>query len=226
MKILLIVGAFATGMSLLAEAISLALPPLTEEQDLGDNPMGVLMVFLIFLLAVLEFIIYVATVVFFLMWLYRAHNNLRAFNQWNRLEYSAGWAVGSFFIPFVNLVVPYRAVREVWEKSVPPDQAHLAEPGSPASFPLWWLFWLLSSFANNISMRLAFNENVPESTATVVSIIASALSIVAAVFAYQVVDVIDMRQEETSARVNLGQFSGPPPPPTNLPMSDVIMPTS
>src|SRR5262245_21319112 len=27
---------------------------------------------------------------------------------------SAGWAVGSYFIPFVNLVIPVRAVGEIW----------------------------------------------------------------------------------------------------------------
>jgi hypothetical protein len=37
-KILLIVGAVVTGMSLLAEALSFAFPPLTEDQELGDNP--------------------------------------------------------------------------------------------------------------------------------------------------------------------------------------------
>lgn len=45
-KILLIVGAFATGLSLLAEALSLGLSPLTDDQELGENPMaaGVLLI--------------------------------------------------------------------------------------------------------------------------------------------------------------------------------------
>lgn len=226
-KILLIVGAVATGISLLAEALSLAFPPLTDDQEFGDNPIGAAIMLIIFLLALVELIIYLTTVVFFLMWLYRAYDNLRAFDRWRRLNYSPGWAVGSFFIPFVNLVVPYRAVKEVWQKSGPPDEALLSEPGPPAWFPIWWLFWLLAAFAGNISMRASFNENVPESTATMISIVASALSIVAAVFAYLVVDAIDKRQEETSGKLELGKFSGPPPPPANLPlpMSDVVAPT-
>jgi len=224
-KILLIAGAIVTGMSLLAEALSLAFPPLTQDQELGDNPMGAAIVLLVFLLAVLETIIYLATVVFFLMWLYRAYDNLRAFNGWSRLDYSPGWAVGSFFIPFVNLVVPYRAVKEVWQKSGLPDEALLAEPRAPSWFPLWWLLWLLSTFAGNISLRASFNENVPQQTATIISIFASALSVVAALLAYVVVDLIDDRQEETSAKVGLGKFSGPPPPPQNLPLSDALAPT-
>ena len=219
-KILLIVGAVATGLSLLVESVSLAFR--TDEEALVDTPMGLAVTLLIFLVAVFEFIIYVTTVVFFLMWLYRSSNNLRAFDPWVRPTYSAGWAVGYFFIPFLNLVVPYRAVKEVWQKSGLPDDVRL-DPSPPASFPLWWLFWLLACFAGNISMRLSFNEKVPESTATIVSIGASALSIIAALFAYLVVDAIDKKQEETSRKINLGKLSGPPPPPANLSMPDVDM---
>ena len=222
-KILLIVGAVAAGMSLLAEALSLAFPPLTDDQELGDNPMGAVVVLVLLLLVVLGIIIYLATVVLFLMWLYRAYGNLRAFNPWSRLDYSRGWALGSFFIPFVNLVVPYRAVKETWQKSGLPDEALLSEPSPPAYFPIWWLFWLLASFAGNISMRASFNDNVSESTSTIISIVASGLSIIAAVFAYLVVDAIDKRQEDTSTKLRLTEFPGPPPPPANLSMSDVVV---
>ena len=219
-KILLIVGAVATALSLVVESISLALEPLSDDQALVDNPMGAVLVLVMFLLAVFEFIVYVTTVVFFLMWLYRAANNLRAFDPWVRPTYSPGWAVGYFFIPFINLVVPYRAVKEVWQKSALPDEVNL-DPSPPATFPLWWMFWLLACFSGNISMRLSFNEKVPESTATIVSIFASALSIIAAFFVYLVIDAIDKRQEETSRKINLGKLSGPPPPPSNLSMPQV-----
>ena len=220
-KILLIVGAVASGLSLLAEALSLAFP-LTDDQELGDNLIGAGIALLVFLFALLELLIYLATVIFFLVWLYRASENLRVFHPGHRPNYSSGWAVGSFFIPFANLVVPYRAVKEVWQKSGPPDEALLADPSPPGSFPTWWLFWLLASFASNISMRVSFNENVPDSTATMISIVAAALSIVAAVFAYSVVDAIDKRQEETSGKLLVGKFSQPPFPPAHLPMSNVV----
>jgi hypothetical protein len=225
-KILLIAGAIAAGISLLAEALSLAFPPLTETQEIGENMMSAGIALVIFLLALLEFIIYVTTVVFFLMWLYRSYNNLRAFNSRIPLDHSAGWAVGSFFIPFVNLAVPYRAVKEVWQKSWPADETLLYAPSAPATFPIWWTFWLLSCFAGNISMRLSFNENAPENAGTIVSIIASGLSIIAAVFAYLVVDAIDKRQEETSRKVNLEGPTGPPPPMSFPPVSDVVAPSS
>ena len=224
-KILLIAGAGVAVLSLFAEALSLVFPPLADDQEIGENMMGAAVSICVFLLAVLDFFIYLATVVFFLMWLYRSYNNLRAFNPWNRPDYSAGWAVGSFFIPFVNLLVPYRAVKEVWQKSWPSDAALLSTPNPPASFPLWWFFWLVSGFVNNISLRLTFDESVPQSTATIVSMLAGALGILAAVFAYLVVDAIDKRQEETSGRTQLPKFPTPPPPPSYPPLSDVVTPT-
>lgn len=218
LKILLVVGAVVTGMSLVTEALSLRFPVPTETEELSDNVIGAVLALIMFLVAVLEFIIYITTVVFFCMWLHRAYKNLRAFSTWSRLDSSPGWAVGSFFVPFINLVVPYRAVKEVWEKSWPSDEGLLSAPAAPATFPLWWTFWLLSVFAGNLSTRLYFRGDVPESTQTMVSILASFLSIVAAVFAYLVVDAIDKRQEETIGRVNIVRPAGPPPPLSNLPM--------
>jgi hypothetical protein len=34
-------------------------------------------------------------------------------------RFSAGWAVGSWFVPFVNLVVPKQVVNDVWRASTP-----------------------------------------------------------------------------------------------------------
>lgn len=225
-KILLIVGAIAAVVSLCVEAVSLALPPITEEEDFSGNPAGAAVVLIIVLLASFEVLIYVATVIFFLLWLYRAHDNLRALNPRSRLDHSPGWAVGSFFIPFVNLVVPYRAVREVWQNSGPPDETMFGLPNPPGVFPLWWTFWLLASFAGNISMRVSFNENIDQSTSTMVSMIAGVLSIVAAIFAYLVVDEIDKRQEESSSKLRIGSFAGPPPPPPAFPADVAFSPSS
>jgi len=222
-KILLIVNAVVAGLILLVDALTLVFPLPIPGQEPGENPMGIVLAILMFLLGVFEIIVYLTTVVFFCMWLYRSYNNLRAFDQWSRLDSSAGWAVGSFFIPFVNLVVPYRAVREVWQNSWPPEEARLSAPDPPASFPLWWMFWLLAAFAGQISWRVTFTEGVPANTAALISIGAGALSILAAVFAFLVVNAIDKRQEETSRSIKLPQFTGPPPPP-DLSMSGAVAP--
>ena len=35
----------------------------------------------------------------------------------NNLKYTPKWAVGCFFVPFLNLVMPYQVVREIWKAS-------------------------------------------------------------------------------------------------------------
>ena len=217
-KILLIANAVLSGISLIIGALALAFP-LNDEQEIGDNPVGFAIGLVALGLALFSALIYITTVVFFLVWLYRSANNLRAFGA-RHLNYSPGWSVGSFFVPFVNLVIPYRATKEVWQNSVPPDQTFLSAPSPPGWFPAWWTFWLLSSWANNISLRLSFNENVSEDAIGIISMIADALSIVAAVFAMIVVGAIDRRQEETSKALGLGIFAGPPAPPTQFQVMD------
>jgi hypothetical protein len=220
-KILLIVGAIATGISLITQVLSFPFPPIQEGQELEENMAGFAVALVLLLVGVLDFLIYLTTVVFFCVWLYRAHDNLRAFNNWPRLEYSSGLAVGSFFIPFANLVIPYRAVREVWQKSEVPEETMLGLSDPPASFPIWWMFWLLASFAEKIAIRLSY-DRFSESTATIVSIGASGLFILAAVFAFLVVDAIDRKQEETAEKLQLGRFARPQPPPSNL-VSEPVM---
>ena len=222
-KILFVINAVVIGSWLLADAVSLAFPPVSEEQDVPGNPIGALLIFIISMIALLNLVLYLTTAVFFLVWLHRAYSNLRSFNDWSRPDYTPGWAVGSFFVPFVNLVVPYRAVKEVWQKSTPPDEAMLSEPSPPATFPLWWMFWIVSSIVNNAATRLS--GDLPQATVTILSIIGSALAILAAIFAYAVVDEIDRKQEETRGKLKLGAIPGPPPPPADLMMSNGVAPT-
>jgi hypothetical protein len=49
-------------------------------------------------------------------WIYRAHANLRD-AEVEELNYSPGWSVACFFVPLVNLVVPFRAMRELHNRS-------------------------------------------------------------------------------------------------------------
>jgi len=211
-SILLITGVVVSGLSMLSAGLELQFPVPTEGQEIGDAPVSFALNFFILAMALISGLVYFATVVAFCLWLHRAYKNLRAFGAFS-LDHSPGWAVGSFFVPFVNLVVPYRAVKEVWQKSIPPEQLRLGLPSPPGWFLLWWLFWLFASWAGNISLRLSFNEGVSESASAIASIVADFLSIVAALLAYVVIGDIDDRQEETAKTLGLKTFAGPLPPP-------------
>jgi hypothetical protein len=50
------------------------------------------------------------------IWIYRAHANL-IFAGVQGLTYRPLWAVGSFFVPLVNLFVPFKAMRQLHNRS-------------------------------------------------------------------------------------------------------------
>jgi hypothetical protein len=150
--------------------------------------------------------------------LYRSYENLIAFGV-RGAAYSAGWAVGSFFVPFVNLVVPYRAVRELWNRSLGPSLFVTSAAGPPAWFPLWWTFWLLSNFSTNFYFRLSDGESMSREALAALGIASDALTVIAAIFAIVVVDMITTRQEETARSETLNIRSGPPAPPSAFPVN-------
>jgi Flp pilus assembly pilin Flp len=216
-KILLIAGAIVGIFSMLTSALELAFPQISGQEELAENPGGVVVALLAFGLGVLTFLIFLTTVVFFLMWLYRCCKNLPAFGTPpSTITYTPGWAVGSFFIPFANLVIPYRAIKELWQKSVPASSSFLGETSLPAWFPLWWTFWLLSNVANNIYFRVAFNENVSHYVVAGIGVASDALTVIAAILAVVIVGEIDKRQEAASNSLSLPQFPSPPLPPPSF----------
>lgn len=168
---------------------------------------------------VLHVLVFVATVVAFCMWLHRAYSNLPALgNPKSALKNSPAWAVGSFFVPFVNLVYPFRAVKEVWAKSDPAVKTDYyvapQEPSAPLVMSLWWAFWLVSNFVNNAAFRSRLNASSANGLllTAYLDLFGSLLTVPAAAFAISVVKEINSRQEERSKRVNyVGQ--APPPPP-------------
>ncbi|MEO1935287.1 MAG: DUF4328 domain-containing protein, partial [Myxococcales bacterium] len=95
-----------------------------------------------------------ACAVAFCSWFAQTHRNLVGSGVQN-LKYSPGWAVGGFFVPFLNLVRPYQVMKEVWAGSL-----SLARPLQTDSLQLppivgwWWALFLISSFLDNASSRL------------------------------------------------------------------------
>lgn len=214
-KILLVVGIVIGVASILVLMLELAYPPLADDEELGDNLGAVVVLLLQTAVGIIQFLVYVATVVFFCMWLHRSYKNLRALGAWG-IGYSPEWAVGSFFVPLVNLFVPYRAVKELWQKSLQ-GPTYFASDSPSAIFPLWWLFWLLANFASNTCFRMSWREVVSRDTIAVVCILSDVLTIAAAIFAITVVTAITQRQEESSKSLHLIQGSEwplPPPPTT------------
>ncbi|WP_374527907.1 DUF4328 domain-containing protein [Novosphingobium sp.] len=62
------------------------------------------------------FVLTLITAVPLLVWVWQAHNNLRA-DRLDGLKTTPAWAVLGLIIPVVNLIVPPTAMRELWNRS-------------------------------------------------------------------------------------------------------------
>ena len=119
------------------------------------------------LIGLLQVPVFLGTGVAFLIWIYRAHRNLTALGG-RELKYTPGWAVGSFLVPFVNLVRPMQVMREVWHGSDPSGIERDLSPagpsirrhlGTPPLVVWWWTLFLLSSFVGNSIVRMTFAQD-------------------------------------------------------------------
>lgn len=206
---LLIAGAAVSLLTIPSHILDLYLEPLREGQELSDNPLALLAALFTGILGLATIAVYIATVITFLMWLYRASNNVAAFGE--STQHSSGWAVGSFFVPIMNLFVPYQATKDIWAKSDPEGgQTFTFAASPPGFFAAWWGFWLVSNFVNNIYFRMTLAD-APIDAVGIVGIVSEILSIAAAWFAILVVRDIDRRQ--TARAAGLTQQFGPAPPP-------------
>ena len=221
-RILLIVGAALNAVMLVFYFIHYVAPDTAITDDTAD-PVTIIIALMEGGVALLGVAVYIATIVVFLMWIYRANENLSAFGASS--SYSSGWTVGSWFIPFVSLVVPYRATKELWNKSVPNTGNMFSDLSPPAFFPIWWTFWLLSNFASNAYLRLSFNEQLSPEVDAMLGALTSILSIVAALFAMKVVAEIDKQQTESASLIGQQGIPSVPPPPDMFVNQPVQSPT-
>ena len=111
------------------------------------------------LIGFVQFALYVAAGVAFLIWIHRAHRNLPSLHAAD-LRFTPGWAVGWFFVPIMSLFRPYQVASEIWKASDPNvDTIDNTSWKNVATSPIvgwWWAFFLISNFVANIAVRTVF----------------------------------------------------------------------
>ena len=86
-------------------------------------------------LAFASVVVNIACIVLFIRWLHLAYRNVDPIAPGYR-RFETGWAIGGWFVPFLNLVRPMQVVTDVWHSGTP------ARKRPPAWLALWWLgFW-------------------------------------------------------------------------------------
>jgi hypothetical protein len=102
------------------------------------------------LVAIPAFLALLACFVLVGRWIYRANANAHCLST--DMTISPGWAVGWFFIPFANLVMPYQAMKEAWRESQ--EAAGQFEEVESPLLPWWWGLWIATNVVANLSFML------------------------------------------------------------------------
>ncbi len=111
--------------------------------------------------------------VLFFVWVYRANLNCHGFNA-QGMQFTPGWSVGWFFIPFANLFKPFQVIKEIWHVSDDPQEWQKNKYHKSSFLPgFWWCLWLLSgtmSFISYLASRSIHTRRELE-TSTILAII-------------------------------------------------------
>lgn len=83
---------------------------------------------------------------------YRLMRNLHQI-QSNYVTTSPGWAVGWYFIPFANLVMPVQAVTQIWRGTFAATEGE-PPPDPNGAIAAWWGCWLIGNISDSVGERL------------------------------------------------------------------------
>jgi hypothetical protein len=124
---------------------------------------------------IIAFLIFLGTGIVFLTWINRANKNCRGFGT--GMEFTSGWSVGWYFVPFANLIKPFQAMSEIWRVSHDPVNWKAMNP--PALMRWWWGLWLLSGFFGQLSWKLSLKADSLDAlrASTAVAMISSGIEI-------------------------------------------------
>lgn len=146
-------------------------------------------------LDLVQFGLLIATAVFFLRWLHRSYRNISALGH--RPRFTAGWAVGYWFIPIVSLFRPKQVMDELWERT---DDAPAGQ--RTATVPVWWGLWLVGNVVEYAGTRMGTGTIDAVKSRNSVFLTAHVFQIGAAVCAYWLVGRLTERQDARASRAD------------------------
>ncbi len=109
-------------------------------------------------------LVYLCCIVLWLVWLHRGYVSDRVDPR--LLRHSSGWAVGSWFVPVLNLARPFGVHSDLWRAALARDpRAASGDPRPGWLLPTWWGVWLANGFLGNLSFRMSGRAFADDGTA-------------------------------------------------------------
>jgi hypothetical protein len=143
------------------------------------------------LLVLMIGMIALGTGVSFIVWLYLAYANVQ---RWGirGLSWSKGWAIGAWFIPLANLVIPKGVVDAVYSASIAPaGQTEVRSQSSPLIWS-WWLTFVGGNIVSGCTSGAVRNRGIA-------SLVGASILSVTAVLCVLVVRMVTEAQEQRIA---------------------------
>jgi Domain of unknown function (DUF4328) len=140
-------------------------------------------------LTYLNLLALLVTGVCFLIWWHHSVANLKAAGQ--PVSASPEWATAMWFVPFANLVLPLRIMKELAETAQDRRRAHQAS--------LWWAAWIISNVvslaATNSVRRLGDDPILQTTIAEGLYVFSKIMSVLAAMLLISLMRFVQQRQD-------------------------------
>ena len=158
-----------------------------------------------FTIAGVQLALFAVTALAFIVWFYRAYVNLPALGAGD-LRWGSNWAVGAWFVPFLNFVRPKSLANDIWRASDPAlPRREIGRPSGPVPWwhHLWWVLFLVGAILGRGAAQ-AFDDSqtlADRADAARYLIATDALGIVGAAGAIAVVFATTQRQRHRAAEL-------------------------
>ncbi len=140
---------------------------------------------------------YLGLIVLFCIWHRGANRNAHALGA-AAMQFTPGWCVGYWFIPFANLIRPYQTIGEIYRASAIDDGTWAFKP-VPTWIGIWWFAWLGTNILGNVELRMSLAEDPARAAiANTIAPFSSVLGILSAILAIRVVTSIHRLQSAKS----------------------------
>ncbi len=149
-------------------------------QNVEESQQSILITMSFVLAYILIAGVYLAVIIVYIQWFRRAYHNLK--KAGHQLEMSEGWAAGAWFVPFANLVLPYRIMKEIWYKT---QVEFTKEPKNHTIVQAWWLVFMGGNVVERVLSKIADDDDI--SQGAFFAVISSGLHIIGILLAVQIV---------------------------------------
>lgn len=96
----------------------------------------------------------VASAIAVCFFLPQANRNCRALTG-RSLRFTPASTVWWFLVPFMNLIRPYQAVKEIWQAGLADREETWFLTSAPAVMRLWWAAWIAFNVLSRVTSRTA-----------------------------------------------------------------------